>query len=978
MLPMNPTHPTPPRRWLLALLATRPGHRLLQAALAASLATTLSAPILAAGELKIGQIPNPKSQTPNPYSNPAVQNALHQLGLNAPSASPSSFILPPSSFSSDQFQVNSYTSNPQTLPAVALDSNGDFVVVWQSEGSNSGLPADTDLNSIQGQRYNSSGTPVGSQFQVNSYTTGQQGYPDVAMDSDGDFVVVWHSYGSYGGDPFYSIQGQRYNSSGAPVGSQFQINNLTGNFFKKYSAVAMDNDGDFVVVWTSDGISGSDNDQFSVQGRRYDSSGVAQGGQFLVNSYTTNAQFFSSVAMDSSGNFVVTWESRGSDTGSPADTSQESIQAQRYDSSGAPVSGQFQVNSYTTNSQRSPDVAADSDGNFVIVWESFGGSGDSSGSIEGQRYDSSGAPLGGQFQVNSYTTNGQLQPAVSMDSDGDFVIVWASYGSDSSDTDGFSIRGRAFSKGGLPLWGEFQANSYTTNLQSSPAVALDSNGDFAIVWQSNGSSGSDNSLYSVQARQFDLGQMDHQVNSYSTGSQRDPAVAIDSDGDFVVVWQSDGSPSPTGTDTHYYSIQAQRYQSSGQPAGSQFQVNSYTTHNQLRPAVAMDSNGDFVVVWDSAGSNSDPSGLSVQGQRYDSSGGPVGSQFQISTATTGDQFKPAVSMDSNGDFVVVWESYSSSGSDNSAISIQGQRYDSSGAPAGGEFQVNSYTTGNQLYPAVSMDSDGDFVVVWGSYISYSYGDDQDFSVQGQRYNSAGTPQGSQFQVNTYTTREQGLPAIASDSDGDFVVVWMSYGSNSDPSFTSIQGQRFNSSGGPVGSQFQVNSYTTGYQLAADVSLDSDGDFVVVWQSYGSYSGNDYFYAIEGQRYNSAGAVQGSNFQVNAQAFGIQFISSVALDSNGDFVVAWDSNAIFQPPFAPFSQPSRMQAAPSPGFGAPEDDMDWGIAAARFTAEGGPQPTAITLQSAALPTPRSTLPLLATLLTTLTALLTAVSLRFRRQ
>ena len=53
--------------------------------------------------------------------------------------------------------------------------------------------------------------PVGEQFQVNSYTTDNQGGPTVAADSQGKFVVAWTSYGSYGDDTSGpSIQGQRF------------------------------------------------------------------------------------------------------------------------------------------------------------------------------------------------------------------------------------------------------------------------------------------------------------------------------------------------------------------------------------------------------------------------------------------------------------------------------------------------------------------------------------------------------------------------------------------------------------------------------------------------------------------------------------------------------------------------------------------------------------------------------------------------
>jgi hypothetical protein len=403
----------------------------------------------------------------------------------------------------------------------------------------------------------------------------------------------------------------------------------------------------------------------------------------------------------------------------------------------APIGNQFQVNSYTTSDQGYPAVALDSNGDFVVVWQSNLGSGtDTSNSIQGQRYNSAGTPQGSQFQVNTYTTDNQFSPAVAMDSDGDFIVIWVSYGSSGTDTSSWSIQGQRYNSFGAPQGSQFQVNNYTTSLQSSPAVALDSEGDFVVVWESNGSNGPD----------------------------------------------SDSS-----------SIQGQRYNNAGTPQDSQFQVNSYTTNNQNFPAIALDSDGDFVVVWRSYGSSSDPGNNSIQGQRYNSAGTPQGSQFQVNSYTTGDQTHPAVSLDSDGNFVVVWTSNGSSGSDTNFYSIQGQRYNSTGTFQGAQFQVNSYTTSDQHYPAVALDSDGDFAVVWRS--NGSSGSDTNFySIQGQHYNSAGTLLGTQFQVNSYTTYSQSHPAIAIDSEGNFVIVWQSAGSSGGDTDSSIQGQRFSTLG----------------------------------------------------------------------------------------------------------------------------------------------------------------------------------------
>jgi hypothetical protein len=68
-------------------------------------------------------------------------------------------------------------------------------------------------------------SPVGSEFQVNTYTTYHQWFPSVGAASDGSFVVAWDSFGSSGTDTSdQSIQGQRFASDGTPMGSELQVN----------------------------------------------------------------------------------------------------------------------------------------------------------------------------------------------------------------------------------------------------------------------------------------------------------------------------------------------------------------------------------------------------------------------------------------------------------------------------------------------------------------------------------------------------------------------------------------------------------------------------------------------------------------------------------------------------------------------------------------------------------------------------------
>ncbi len=429
-----------------------------------------------------------------------------------------------------------------------------------------------------------------------------------------------------------------------------------------------------------------------------------------------------------------------------------------------PVGGEFQVNSYTTYAQRNAAVALSAAGDFVVVWRSDGGSGSDTSydSIQGQRYAAGGAALGGQFQVNTYTTDNQRSPAVALSSAGDFVVVWRSAGSSGGDTFYNSVQGQRYAAGGAALGGQFQVNTYTTDNQDSPAVALDANGNFVVVWQSVGSSGADTSYSSIQGQRYAAGGGplggEFEINAYTTSTQFQPSVSLAGNGDFVVVWESQGS---SGGDTSSSSIQGQRYAEGGAALGSQFQVNSYTTSSQQYAAVALSAGGDFVVVWESAGSSGgDTSYLSVQGQRYAAGGAPLGGQFQANTYTSGSQFLPAVSLDSDGDFVVVWESIGSSGGDTSESSIQGQRYAAEGVALGGPFQINSYTTGFQRRPAVALSAEGDFVVAWQSY-GASGGDVSGASIQGQRFRVTGELQGKVFFDQDFDGLQNGLePGIA--------------------------------------------------------------------------------------------------------------------------------------------------------------------------------------------------------------------------
>lgn len=822
-------------------------------------------------------------------------------------------------------RVNTFTTNNQSNPSVAADAAGDYVITWQSDAQ------DGSGQGVFAQRYNAAGTAQGGEFQVNTFTTDSQYSPSVAMDAVGDFVIAWHSYGQDGNST--GIYARRYNAAGTAQGIEFKVNTFTPGS-EAFPSVAMDAAGDFVITWQS---YIEDQSLYGVYAQRYNAAGVAQGAEFRVNTYTTNEQNFPSVAMDAAGDFAITWDSVSQDGSSYG------IFAQRYNAAGTALGGEFQVNTYTTSSQSHPSIAMDVAGDFVIAWNSNTKDGSNYG-IYAQRYNAAGAAQGVEFQVNTYTTSIQIGASVAMDAAGDFAITWQSYTQDGS---GYGVYAQCYNVAGAIQGTEIRVNTYTAGYQIAPSMAMDSAGDFVIAWQSKDQDGSN---YGIYAQRY-LTTVGPIVTGVLQGTHPRPIQNGDeliwSDSTLTVQFSEGLSVTPGGANsvvnpsnwglyrnladvsdlisgiTFGFNASTNRWaavisffqplkggnyslitrhtiqdlaglpldgEADGIPggdfrrnfsvstmavAGAETRVNTYTTNAQWTPRVATDAVGDYVVTWFSTGQ--DGSSYGVYAQRYSVSGTPQGGEFRVNTYTTGAQDNPSVAMDAVGDFVIAWQSDTKDGSN---YGIFAQRYNAAGAPLGGEFQVNSYTTSYQTTPSVAMDAAGDFVIAWQSYTQ----DGSNYGVYAQRYNAAGTAQGVEFRVNTYTTSLQEFPSVAMDTAGDFVIAWKS--GTQDGNGYGVYAERYNALGAAQGSEFKVNTYTTNNQESPSVAMDAVGNFVITWSSVQDGSG----YGVYAQRYNAAGTSQGGEFQVNTYTTNFQDDSRVAMDAAGDFVIVWRSDS----------------------------------------------------------------------------------------
>ncbi|HEX2464309.1 MAG TPA: hypothetical protein VHR17_06745 [Thermoanaerobaculia bacterium] len=381
---------------------------------------------------------------------------------------------------------------------------------------------------------------LGAEFQVNTYSYSGQRYPTVARDGDGDFVVLWNGPESIGAGN--GVFGQRFSSAGAAVGVQFLVNTYTTGSQGR-PAVAMGAAGDFVVAF----MSVQDQDNYGVFARRFDANGGALGGEFQLNQYTVSAQRIPRVGRRSSGDFTAVWQSPREGGGGYG------IFARRVSSAGAVQASEFQVNTYTTGTQKYPSIGMTGAGAFVVAWQSDGQEGDLG--IFARRFDSSGNALATEFQVPSYITGDQAEPTVAVDADGDFVIAWHS----AEDGSGAGIFARRFSSAGVALGLEFQVNTTTAGTQRFAAIAAESDGDFVVNWEDSG--GLDGNIAGVFGKRFTSAGAaqgpEFQVNTYFTDDQRRPAIGMTGTGAFVVAWMSDTQ------DGYLFGIFGQRFAGGG-------------------------------------------------------------------------------------------------------------------------------------------------------------------------------------------------------------------------------------------------------------------------------------------------------------------------------------------------------------------------------------------------------------------------------
>jgi len=226
---------------------------------------------------------------------------------------------------------------------------------------------------------------------------------------------------------------------------------------------------------------------------------------------------------ESSGLILAVWQDERTGADNP------DIYGQFFDLSLYPLGQNFRVHSDNSGAaQSNPSVAAKSDGGFVVVWEDYRYS---NAAIYLRCFDALRNPVGNDSIVFSEPQYPQLSPDVAADGEGNFTVVWLQ----NEDFD-FNVYARKFTNSQAPVGPAFKINSDEGGFQWFPTIASAQTGESLIAWEDKRNGNSD--IYGQRLRADGSKRASNFQISDDAGSDTQwRPFAASASGRFIVTWE---------------------------------------------------------------------------------------------------------------------------------------------------------------------------------------------------------------------------------------------------------------------------------------------------------------------------------------------------------------------------------------------------------------------------------------------------------
>jgi predicted enzyme related to lactoylglutathione lyase len=342
-------------------------------------------------------------------------------------------------------EMNSGDAN---IPQITLDSSGNAVAIWTQ--------FDVHHNGIYANHYSVSTGTWGSVVSLDTNITWGAEHPKIVMNSSGNAIAIWSQYDG----TFRSIYASHYTAATGLWGTAALIETNIGE--ARIPKVAIDPSGNAVAVWHQNDVADFWSNSYSVWSNHYTASTGTWGTATLIE---TNMGSASSpqVVSDSSGNTIAVWQQY--------DGTRNNIWSNRYTASTGMWSTAALIETGNGDAY-SPVLAIDSIGNSVAVWlQSDGGR----FNTWANRYSVLTGTWGTAVQIESGAWDAKA-PQVAIDSSGNAVVVWQQL--DGSFYSIYSNRYTASSG----TWSDAVLIESNTMDAENPQVAINASGSAVAIW----------------------------------------------------------------------------------------------------------------------------------------------------------------------------------------------------------------------------------------------------------------------------------------------------------------------------------------------------------------------------------------------------------------------------------------------------------------------------------------------------------------
>ena len=312
-------------------------------------------------------------------------------------------------------------------------------------------------------------------------------------------------------------------------------------------------------------------------------------------------------------------------------------------------------------------------------------------------------------------------------------------------------------------WGTAQEIDSVADSAIFPQLSSDPSGNAIAVWMQK-----HEGQYRIWTNRYD-----HETDNWTTaslientateGSAQYPQIAMDNNGNGLAVWKQE-----QGINSNTYTISSSRYNSSDNTWSDAQLVSIENATSVAFSEIVFDRQGDAIAVWN----QTDDGQNNIWANRYSVIDNSWGSAVTIDQ-TENDTSEPKIAVDLNGNALVVWHQREA----NAVKSIWTNRYlaesNSWGSPVVIETGDGDAPLANGVSNAqIAIDTAGNGIAVWSQH------DGTEDSIWVNRYDLATTSWGTAHLIE-HDEGDARTPQIAMDTLGNAMVLWYQSNGNVD-------------------------------------------------------------------------------------------------------------------------------------------------------------------------------------------------------